>query len=219
MKKVIAFTTVLCFLALSATEAQINKGRMLAGISTSFSNVNYGSDIMSLGFTSIRQKSNAPGYVEPPAQNLTTFNLSPRFGYFVINNLAVGIDATIASAVQKESQYDSKFSMTYLGLGPFVRYYISGNKVMPFFEASGSFGSIIEEDSFQENTNTYKTGVRNLGAGVGVAVRLSERLTFDMLAGYNSTVSKSKTNNPDDERTVQGTIGFKFGFVVLLGSK
>ncbi len=59
----------------------------------------------------------------------------------------------------------------------------------------------------------------NLSAGVGIAVRLADKLTFDMLAGYNSKVSKSKTDNPYDERTVQGTIGFKFGFVIFLGSR
>jgi len=71
--------TVLCFLALSAVEAQVNKGRTLIGVSTSFSYVNFGSDLMSLGFASIKQKSNAPGYVEPAAEKFTTFNFLPKF--------------------------------------------------------------------------------------------------------------------------------------------
>jgi hypothetical protein len=219
MRKIYILIGVLCLYSLSATEAQINKGRVLTGISTSFSYINYGSDLMTLGFTSIKQKSNATGYVESPAQKLITFNLLPKVGYFVIDNLALGLDAFIASSTQKDTEYNSKYSTTYLGVGPFVRYYISGSKVMPFFEVSSLFGTMNEKDKYESTTNTYKTGVMAFGGGIGMAVKLSDKLTFDMLTGYNSTTAKRKTDNPNDERTVQGTFGFKFGFVVLLGSK
>jgi outer membrane protein len=219
MKKIIILIPVLFYFSLSVTKAQIGKGKIMIGVSTSFSYINYGSDLMSLGFTSIKQKSNAPVYVEPPAQKWTTFNFLPKAGYFVTDNLALGLDVCIASSVQKDDQSDSEYRHTNLGVGPFVRYYLAGTKVMPFFEVASLFGSITEKDRYQNNSNTYKTGVTSIGGGVGIAVKLADKLTFDMMAGYNSTRSKDKTNNPDDNRTVQGTIGFKFGFVVLLGSK
>jgi hypothetical protein len=58
----------------------------------------------------------------------------------------------------------------------------------------------------------------SFGGGAGLAVKLGEKVTFDFMAGYNSMSEKAKQNNPNDERTVQGTLGFKLGFVVLLGS-
>ena len=208
--------TVLCFFTLSVLEAQINKGRMLIGISTSFTYVNFGSDLMSLGFTSIKQKSDAPGYVEPDPSKMTTINLLPKFGDFVINNLAVGLDACIASSVQKSDQ--SKYSTTYFGLGPFVRYYIKGNKIMPFFEVSSLFGSITDKTTSQYYDSTDKIRMMSIGGGVGIAVKLADKVTFDILAGYNSMSGKLKENNPNNERTVQGTIGCKLGFVILPGS-
>jgi len=66
------------------------------------------------GFASIKQKSNAPGYVEPAAEKFTTFNFLPKFGYFVINNLAIGLDACIASSSEKSGD-GSKYSTTYFG--------------------------------------------------------------------------------------------------------
>ena len=211
MKKMIMLITVLSFFTLSVMEAQINKGRTLIGVSTSFSYVNFGSDIMSLGFTTIRQKSNAPGYVEPAAEKVTTLNLLPRFGYFVINNLALGLNACIAYSGE------TGYSTTYFGLGPFVRYYIPGSKVMPFFEASSLFGSLNENESSYYN-NSYKTGMTSIGGGAGLAVKLGDKVTFDIMAGYNSMSEKEKQNNPNNEKTIQGTLGFKFGFVVILGS-
>jgi hypothetical protein len=50
-------------------------------------------------------------------------------------------------------------------------------------------------------------------------VKLGEKATFDMMAGYNSILEKAVENNPNDNRTVQGTMSFKLGFTLLLGSK
>ncbi len=216
MKKAILLITVLCVFTLSVLQAQINKGRSIIGVSTSFSYVNFGSDIMSLGFTSIKQKSNAAGYVEPDPEKMTTINLLPKVGYFVIDNLAVGLNVCIASSIEKYDQ--SKYSTTYLGIGPFVRYYINGAKVMPFFDISTLFGSITDKSDSQGYSYSDKTGVRSIGGGAGIAVKLGDKVSFDMMAGYNSLSGKAKQDNPDNERTVQGTIGFKFGFVILLGS-
>jgi hypothetical protein len=212
MKRAIMLTTVLCFFALSAMEAQVSKGRMLLGVSTSFSYVNFGSDLMSLGFTNIKLKSNAAGYVEPAAEKITTFNFLPKFGYFFFNNLAAGLNACIASSSESGS------STTYFGLGPFVRYYISGSKVMPFFEVSSLFGSVTDKYEYLDTSNTSKTGMTSIGAGAGIAAKIGDKVTFDLMAGYNSMTAKPKENNPNDERTVQGTFGFKLGFTIIFGS-
>jgi hypothetical protein len=39
-----------------------------------------------------------------------------------------------------------------------------------------------------------------------------------MMADYNSVTEKEKEYNPNNDKTVQGTLGVKFGFVILLGS-
>jgi hypothetical protein len=215
MKKVFFLITVLCFFALSAAEAQINRGRIILGVSTSLSYVNYGSDLMSLGFTTFRQKgsSSDPAY----SDKITTFNFLPKFGYLVVNNLAIGLDGCISSASQKLAP-DNRFSITTIALGPFVRYYIPGKKVIPFFEINSEFGSIKNKNVYQNNTSTSKTSLSSIGAGAGIAVKLGEKVTFDMMADYNSVTEKAKEYNPNNDKTVQGTLGVKFGFVILLGS-
>jgi hypothetical protein len=100
-----------------------------------------------------------------------------------------------------------------------VRYYVPGSKVMPFFEVNSLFGSLNVKDEYQSYSSSNKTGMSSIGVGAGIAVKLGDKVTFDMMAGYNSMSEKSKQDNPNDERTIQRTIGFKFGFAVLLGSK
>jgi hypothetical protein len=217
MKKVIAFILVLCFIALSVSEAQVNRGRSLLGVSTSFSYVNFGSDLMSLGFTSTSYRGNSPDYVDPSKDKMITLNLLPRFGYFVANNLALGINLCIASSTDKPGGGE-KYTATAFGAGPFLRYYISGSKVMPFFEVSSLFGSITSKNVYLGNEYSNSSSMRSIGAGAGIALKVGDKVTFDLLAGYNSMSEKAKENNPNDNRTVQGTLGFKFGFVVLFGT-
>src|SRR6187549_3556586 len=81
----------------AATHAQFNKGRMLVGGQVSFNNSEYSQ------------------------VNATTFSLTPQFGYFVINNFAVG--AGINYDVQKNKSDNYSYFTNSLQFQPFVRYY------------------------------------------------------------------------------------------------
>lgn len=217
MKKAILLITVLCFLALPVSQAQVSKNRSLLGVSTSFSYVNFGSDLVSLGFSSVRYKGNSADYVDPDVTRVTTINIQPKFGYFITNNFALGLDLSLGTSINKPKS-GGKTTLTTFGIGPFVRYYISGSKVMPFFEINSQFGSLSSKDEYQGYSSSSSSSIRSIGGGAGLAVKLGEKVTFDMMAVYNSLSEKAKENNPNDNRTVQGTLGFKFGFAVLFGT-
>jgi hypothetical protein len=217
MKKEGMIIAILCILALSSAEAQVNKGRILLGVSTSFNYSNYGSDLMSLGFTTIKQNGNLLDPSDGDSYKITTFNFLPKFGYLIVNNLAIGLNACISTASQKLTPND-RYRMTSFGLGPFVRYYIPCNKVLPFLEINSEFGSVIVKNVNSSYTSTSHTSMSSFGAGAGMAARLGEKVTFDIMAGYNSMIEKAKEYNPNNDKTVQGTFGVKFGFVILLGS-
>jgi outer membrane protein len=218
MKRIIMLFTVLSFFSLTVLEGQINQGRVLVGVATSINYMSFGSDFMNLGFTTVKQKSNAPGYVEPDAEKTTTINLLPKVGYFIIDNLVVGLDLSVSSYTAKYSS-DSKSTMTYLGVGPFIRYYIPGTSVMPFFEIGGLLGTLNEKYTSGSYSDSYKYGMMSIGGGAGMAVKLGDKVMFDIMAGYNSMTEKEKENNENNVRTVYGTLGIKLGFVCILGGK
>jgi outer membrane protein len=212
MKKAILFSAVILLFAVSSMEAQINKGRWLVGVSTSISYLNFGSDIMSLGYTTVKQTNSSGDDVK-----YTTFNFLPKAGYFVADNLVIGLNNCVSTSVEKSGDY--KYTTTYLATGPFIRYYINSKKVMPFFEADALLGVMKDKSEGGGYDSSSDTGVTGLGLGAGAAFKLADKVTFDIMAGYNSLTAKAKQDNPDNEKTKQGTLGIKLGFTILLGSK
>lgn len=152
MKKLIVTLVVLCFIGATGTRAQTEKGNFLIGIST-HTNLGimdlFGSsspNIMSLSFSSLKFKSDSDDGDEGSTK-LTSINMAPRFGYFLVKNLAIGADVQLGymNIKDHDEEYDtdSKNSTTLFGAGPFIRYYIPAGKVYPFLEASAVFGSQI----------------------------------------------------------------------------
>jgi hypothetical protein len=222
MKKITSFTIILFAISFGILNAQMNQGKVLLGVSSAISLSAAGSELMSLGFSSIKYKSDADGFEEPEPSKMTSFNLLPKVGYFFADNLAIGLDARISLSSEKYGGEDDKYSTRIFSAGPFIRYYIPASKILPFFEISGSFGGINYKSDYSDNTywedSEYKTSIRSFGGGIGLAAPLGERIMFDVLAGYDSLTIKDKEDNDDNYRSVIGTTGIKIGFTVLLGS-
>ena len=62
-----------------------------------------------------------------------------------------------------------------------------------------------------------KESILSVVGGIGMAVPLGSKVTFDVMGGYNHLRIKDKKDNPDNYRRVYGTFGLKFGFIVFLG--
>ena len=222
MKKMIA-VFVLCAFAYSLSLGQTSKGRVLLGVSSNFSIpgigneiTGSGSNLLTIGHTTVKSKSDSFDDSDPT--KITGLNLLPKIGFFVIDNLAVGLDINLATTTSKSGSSDDKYTMSLLSAGPFVRYYIPSENVLPFFEAGGSFGAITTKYKSGGNESKDKSGANTFWGGVGLAVPVGDRVTFDVLAGYNSLTIKDKEDNDDNYRTIVGTLGIKIGVIVFLGS-
>ena len=225
MKKLIVTLVVLCFIGATGTRAQTEKGNFLIGIST-HANLGimnmWGSDpnIMSLSFSKLKIKSDADEEDEPSTK-LTSINMAPRFGYFIVKNMVFGADFQLGymkiRSDNDEEYSDSKFNSTLFAAGPFIRYYFAAGKVCPFLEASAVFGSQTEKYDYGDgDEETYKTKVNSYGGGAGIAIPIGKKVTFDTMLGYSSTSFKDKEDNPDNEKNILGGFGINFGFQVYL---
>jgi len=203
MKRSSLLTVGLIAISIGLLNAQTNQGKFIVGVSSLHSFASSGSELMSLGYTSIKSKSDADGFQESEPEKSFSINANPKAGYFVIDNLAIGLDLNIGFSIYNLG--DDKSSHTTFAVGPFVRYYIPTSKVLPFFELGASYGMM-----------SNKTRLMSLGGGIGLAVPVGERITIDIAAGYKSLTYKY--NEEDNERDVFGTLGLKVGFMVLLGS-
>lgn len=201
--------------------AQTNKGNTLVGLSTTLNLASNGSDIMGLGFSTVKYKSDAGGFSEDDADKMRQFGLTPKVGYFIADNFLVGVDVYIAYNWEKDGGSDDVFARTLFSAGPYVRYYFASSNLKPFVETSATFGGINNEytygdDSFMEDEE-YKSSLWSFGGGVGLGIPIGDRAFFEGMVGYQSITIKDKEDNPDNERTVINTIGIKIGISVVLG--
>ncbi len=217
MRKLTLATVLLFLICFGGLNAQTSKGNIMLGASTVFNISGNNSDITGFGYSSIKQKSDAPNYNEPDADKVTGFNLSPKVGYFVIDNLALGINIDYFWYRNKNGQPESKNTEVIFGAGPFIRYYFPTSKVLPYAELNAGFASMKDTYESEAFDNVTKSSVTSLGIGAGVAAPLSDRFTLDVLVGYSSTTIKEKDDNPDNERTVIGTVGIKLGLTFFFG--
>ena len=213
---------VLVFLIISTVcinlSAQTSKGNFLIGGITYIEQIGSGVTSMNIDYTTIKSKDDS-GDEDENKDKEFSFNFTPKVGYFVIDNLVLGVDFTIASSFSKTTNTEYKNNATFFGAGPFVRYYIPTKKVLPYAEAMYSVGTRTNKSIWEDGENTYKYGIQLYSVGIGVAIPLGEKATFDTLVGYQSTMYKAKQDNENNHRTIIGTVGLKLGFTIILGSE
>ena len=113
-------------------------------------------------------------------------SLMPWGGVMVIDNLAVGGVLDISTSSFESG--GSKSTSTNLQIGPVVRYYMDNGL---FGHAQFTFGSgKTENPSF-----TQKSSDSQLKIGAGYAIRISDTVLLEPIAGYLSQSSKDKTSN------------------------
>jgi outer membrane protein len=188
---------------------QTESGKVLIGTSMNLIGPNtsiFSSAPNSAGvnFGSAKFKS---GNFESDATNFIMFNLSPKVGFFMVENGLLGIDLTFL--YMKEEDDDA--AITEVGVGPFFRYYFPAEKVVrPFVHAQAGIGQVSfgEGDEFKTSTMSY-----NLGAG-GVFF-LSEKVSFDLMFGYYRKQLKEKSSD-DNSRVLLGSFGLAAGLSIFL---
>jgi len=213
MKKLLLLIAALCLMASNAAaQAQLTKGNLLLGVTSTTAMAGcWGSEFMSFGFSTSKTKYGSDPAVDD--QKTTSFNLLPKAGYFVMDNLVAGLEVMISSYMNKDTDDGDKYGEMIFGVGPYVRYYYPLEKVYPFAELETMFGSYKE--TWHEDI--YKEGLMMIGGGVGAALPLGEKVTFDVMAGYSHiTWTEKDSEGGETRKYITGGFGLKMGFSVYL---
>lgn len=219
MRKTIILIVSILFFNSFVLDAQTDRGRIVVGGTSTFGLMGTGNDVMSIGVSTIKFKSDIDGFEEDEADKVTSINFIPKLGVFAANNLLIGLD--ISLAYQKNTNggnSDDTYSRRLISAGPFVRYYFPTNSIKPFIEATSSFGSIKSKSEDEDYSDESTDRLTAFGGGLGVAIPIGDKVSFDILAHYTSFTTKDKEDNDNNTRVVVGTLGLKLGFVVFLGN-
>ena len=130
MKKLLLITlTLFTYLSYGQTE----QGKFIIGATSSF------------GFTSSK--------IEDADDSQVSLDFSPQAGYFIIDNLSVGLSTEI------ETFWEGDFTQSSFQIGPFARYYFLEERIRPYIQAGYLFGSfkqeIDDEETFKQTTGTF----------------------------------------------------------------
>ena len=140
---------------------------------------------------------------------INTFGFSPGVGYFIFNNLAIGLQYSLDRYVEKEEPYD--YTETTHMVLPFAQLYFFKSNTRPFLIAAygpGRFKSGYEEK------DTQKISAYQLGGGLAVFV--SQHLSLEFGLAYGSATAKYKASNQDDWTTLTKGFGGNIGFSIIL---
>lgn len=102
--------------------------------------------------------------------SLFAINLSPGAGYFFIDYLAVGANATISYYKQNHNKYYT------LGFGPWARYYFDGGI---FVKAETNITMLRGMDSNNSKQRSY-----SIAPGLGYAFFLNQKVTLEPCLSY-----------------------------------
>lgn len=199
-----------------SAQSQFEKGKMLAGMSTtsvfSFSESGCLGGVMGFNFSTISYKFNSePREAE---YRIFSYNLLPQAGYFVIDNLVVGLGLNLSGKINKHVEYDDKWKELDLLIGPFARYYYPLEKFYPFGEATILLGA------YKNSSMDKAQGASVIGIGGGAAMPIGEMVSIDAALKYLRHSSKSDVPaNGSSGGTLKqavGGIGFNIGVTFYL---
>jgi len=148
--------------------------------------------------------------------NSVSLGISPKIGFFIIDNLAVGVKLPINFYFQKDKNSD-KYSSTSLGISPFLRYYFGTSNIKPYLNGSVGFSSMTMRDNPASGpSDKSTTGMFSFDLGGGIGIFLNDKVSVDIGVGYNYTSYKDKENNDNNYRDIYSGIGLGVGISILL---
>lgn len=112
----------------------------------------------------------------------TSFSFTPKFGYFVSDKIAVGIEFAIAQDSEKDNSTSSELKANTFGVGAFGRYYFLelGSRFKTYTELGAGYVGIKSEETTSGNT-TKDPKVNGFGAGLGIGANyfLTENIAIN----------------------------------------
>jgi hypothetical protein len=139
------------------------------------------------------------------------FSISPKVGYFIMDNLAIGIGLDYTRSLVKEPNEDRNLDSDLL-FGPYARYYLPlADDVALFIEGSFGFGNSTSNLLIGGETRNISTNIFAVGFGPGLTVFSDQGFSISAIFKYNFARSNFDTDIGGVQRsTIAKTNQFNF---------
>lgn len=168
----------------------------------------------SLGLSSAHSKiiqEVGTGESEGEGPSSSQFSISPKLGYFVIDQLALGIGLDYTRSEVEEPSHNRTTDSDLL-FGPFVRYYLPLTDDMAvFLESNFGFGNASDHLEIDGEPQDISTNIFAVGVGPGLTVFSADAFSVSAIFKYNFARSDFDTSiGGQQRRTVTKTNQFDF---------
>ncbi|AGC77276.1 outer membrane protein [Nonlabens dokdonensis] len=193
MKKLLL--AAIAIATMGITNAQTEKGKWTFGGSTTAS---FASNTFTPEFNG----------TEGEESTISEFTFTPNAGYFVMDNLAVGIDLSYTSSKEEQNGFD--FTTNTIALLPNATYFFeAGDNFKPFVSA----GAGLISSSFGDDDSDKFSGFAFTGEA-GVAYFINSNVSLDFMVRYLNATLSNKEN--DDFKNKNSALGVGIGFSIFL---
>jgi len=138
-------------------------------------------------------------------QKYSLTNLSVNYNYYVVKNLAAGLNIDFSNSVYKNTTADYRQTNLSFAVAPMVELNlpVADHTLNNFFVRGGySFGSQRSEYKSGNFTNTSKFSYSNICLGLGHNFFFTKKLAFTPVLEYDWTIYKDK--DTDDKEKYNG---------------
>lgn len=207
MKKTSLFI-ILILLALLSSAQHTDKGRSIFVISTGIPINAKEFDSMNMFHSTQKIQNNTHNTTERKG---FIINLQPEWGYFVSDNVLLGLSSNLDYS--KSWQEQDSYIYSGLGTGPLLRFFFPFSKILPYFELKCSYSLYRRKSS---NNNEFTSSqIIMLGSGLGVDIPLGRKIALDISVSYQQ-LSRSKLEGSANVYKIK-ELALKIGFCMFLG--
>ena len=147
--------------------------------------------------------------------SMNTISLSPSFGYFIMDDLAVGLASTISLNTYKDEDGDKSNQTTYMVIPTAIYYFNVEGNVKPLVQAGVGFGGgsykYIPKSGNDSKSSSFGP-VFNFGTGAAYFVNDNISINF----GLSYTIANFTDSDDNKYKTKQGNFGVNIGIAVYL---
>ena len=144
--------------------------------------------------TASSKVSQSIGGVSVQNPTSTQLSVAPSIGYFIMDDLAIGIGMGYTFNQVEQSDGDSNDDSDLL-FGPFARYYLPVGTDMAFFlEGVFGFGNTSNNLIIAGAPQQINTNILSIGIGPGFTIFSNSAFAIEALTKYNFARSKFNTN-------------------------
>lgn len=201
MKQKLILVSMLLTIFTFAISAQTEKGSVSISGRSSFEGAYFSNRIKGANISiGDREAMDVDGY---------SITITPSIGYFVVDNLSVGAQASFSIT---DGDYQSKASQ--LLIMPTIGYYFPTKRpVRPFVAVGAGYTNISMELDLQgSNVESMSFGGFAFAGGAGAAFFLRNNISIDLMLEYAELIAKYSEDSSYKYSTkgLGGSIGFSF---------